>query len=743
MGRFSLLNLMRFVPRHGLLLLLIPSIFVAAMYYITRNDSDTYTSKARVYTGITSGTTIELNETKTDFKATNTAYDNLLNLIKSRSTIEAVAIKLLAQHMSLDSVHERIISKDKYAKLMDEVPDTVKALVVIGDPETTYQNLVRLKESDHTNYIYQLLNLDHTDYSIKEILKRIRVMRVSSSDFVDVEFEGDDPAICQNTLLILCNLFIKLNAEIKVNQSDTVVKYFEGELADATIHLDDAENELLEFNQRHSIINFYEQTKHIASEREGFEMEYQRIYMTNVGADAVLKNLSRKLDAQKSKLLSSIELVKLKDELAEVNFQISMKSITVDKRNTKYDNFQEVSKLKEKSLSLKERLASHINNIQILDHTEDNIEVAKLLEDWLESTIVFESSKAQLKAMDIKRLEFDKLYQLFAPLGATMKRLERKINIAEQEYLSLLHSLGLAKLRQQNAELKTNLKLIDKPYFPIKPQPSKRMTFIILAGIMGLVLVVSSILILEYLDTSLKTTENAQEKIGLKVSSIYPVIADQNKKIDYESLEDTGTNAMSRNIILAESKRERRSAPFVTLIFSTQENEGKTYLSEKLAHKFCQLGYKTLHISYDGDLAVRGDPCYRKIKYVIRDTLSKVSSIKDFDQHRAIGDFNQFDHIILELPGIINHPFPVKWASMVDQSFMVARANRMWSVADKNAIQLFTEANNGPEPMVILNGVKPLEMETVVGELPRKRSRLRIWVKNALLLRLNNKTSIA
>ena len=46
-----------------------------------------------------------------------------------------------------------------------------------------------------------------------------------------------------------------------------------------------------------------------------------------------------------------------------------------------------------------------------------------------------------------------------------MKRLERKIDIAEREYLSLLHSLGLAKLRQQNVELKSNLKLIEVPFF--------------------------------------------------------------------------------------------------------------------------------------------------------------------------------------------------------------------------------------------------------------------------------------
>ena len=56
----------------------------------------------------------------------------------------------------------------------------------------------------------------------------------------------------------------------------------------------------------------------------------------------------------------------------------------------------------------------------------------------------------------------------------------------------------------------------------------------------------------------------------------------------------------------------------------------------------------------------------------------------------------------------------------MDYMFLVARANRAWSDADRNALKLFNEATTGPEPTVILNGVKVLEMETVLGEVPKK-----------------------
>ena len=160
-----------------------------------------------------------------------------------------------------------------------------------------------------------------------------------------------------------------------------------------------------------------------------------------------------------------------------------------------------------------------------------------------------------------------------------MKRLERKIDIAEREYLSLLHSLGLAKLRQQNVELKSNLKLIEVPFFPISPKPSKRIMLVIVAAMAGFILVAFTILILEFLDGNLNTAPRAADKIGLEVSSIFPVISSKKKKIDYGYVQNKAVNAISRNVLLNQFKKEASKEPVVNLFFSTQEGEGKTFAS--------------------------------------------------------------------------------------------------------------------------------------------------------------------
>ncbi len=742
--KFNLLFFVRLLVRHIGLLVTMPIILASLVFHMTRDEPKIYNSKARVYTGIATGSNIELENTKIDFRATNTAYDNLLNLIKARTTIEIVGLKLFTQHMVLDSADIKIISREKYRNLMESVPDEVKQLVVKGDLEKTYDNFVKHKESNHTNYLYQLINLDHPDYSIEKILGRVGLRRISNSDFVDIQFESEDPAICQNTLLILCEVFVQLNADIKVNQSDAVVKYFRGQLNKSTDDLHDAEDELLDFNRTNNIINYYEQTKHIAAEKEEFEIKYFEVLRKFHASKAVLSTLESKLETHERKRISSQNIMEVRKELSTLNFEVSMKTLGMEKDSAQRQNdAKEVAKKMRRIEALEERLTSHIDTLYTTDYSTKSVASTSVLADWLQNTIEYEGYNAQLKVMEEKRLEFEELYQEFSPLGATMKRLERKIDIAEREYLSLLHSLGLAKLRQQNVELKSNIKLTEVPFYPISPKPSKRMLLVVVAGIVGFVLVAATILLLELLDGNLNTSKRAEDKIELKVSSIFPVIGRKKDKLDYQYLQNKAVNAISRNVILNQFKKEKEHEPVVNMLFSTQENEGKTFICRHLIAKLCELDYNILHITYDDeDLGLTGEH-YNKIVYEVSDKLYKISNIREFDTNQIITDFNTYNFVILEIPSIIKNPFPVKLASTMDYTFLVTRANRAWGDADKNALSLFNEATTGPEPTIILNGVKVLEMETVVGDLPKKRSLIRRWVKQIVQFRFFTKKTVA
>ena len=96
----KVIDVLRLLRKHLVLLLLTPIVLVVLVTFLTRKPSFTYSSETILYTGIASGTSVEMDKTLSFF-ATNTAFDNLINVIKSRETQQEVAIRLLAEHLMM------------------------------------------------------------------------------------------------------------------------------------------------------------------------------------------------------------------------------------------------------------------------------------------------------------------------------------------------------------------------------------------------------------------------------------------------------------------------------------------------------------------------------------------------------------------------------------------------------------------------------------------------------------------
>jgi uncharacterized protein involved in exopolysaccharide biosynthesis len=741
---FNLLFFVRLFFRHIALLLIVPIVLAFLVFYFTKNQPKTYSSKTRIYTGIASGSSIEVLENQRfDFFATNTAFDNLINIIKARNTLEETGLQLFVQHMIIDGPDPKIISVEKYQQLMEIVPDSIKVLVVKGEHQKTLNNFQKVKNSNHENFIYKLLNLKHPDYSADNLLEKIVVKRISNSDLVEITYTSEDPGICQNTLNILCDVFVRSYADMKVNQSDAVVKYFNQQLVVSSERLAEAEDELLEFNRSNNIINYYEQTKHIASQKEHFEMEYQTVQMNNEAAKSVIKVLESRMSSRQKLQLASQDVLETRNKISEINIKIAMKSL-----NLQLDSLatvkagKELAELQLQAEKLNEELRQALDTLYWVDNSIEGMPTNTILEDWLKNIIAYEGTNAQLIVLEQKKLEFRELYTLFAPLGATMKRLERKIDVAEKEYLSLLHSLSLAKLKQQNIELTSNLKMVDIPYFPIMPEPSKRKILVAVAGVMGFILVAFFILIFEFLDQNIKTSPRAQERTGLKVAAIFPKLSSKNKNIDYHYLQERAIDAIVRNVIFTSEIYKNQGNSSLNFFISTQNEEGKSFISSQLAKKLEVLGYKVLLLNYNV-IEKNQVKHFESFPYKIDNQFYLISKISELSPELDDDIVGKYDFVFVEIPNIINSAFPVRLMEKSDHIYLVCRANRPWTEADQNNLTKFREIIKEPEPVVILNGVEIQEMETFLGDLPRRRSFLRRVVKNILRLRFFSKNNIA
>lgn len=726
---FTIAQFIKLIQKYIYLLIAVPIIMASLVFLLTRNETKTYSSETVVYTGIASGASIvSQEESKVDFFGVKIVFDNLINIIESRETVEETGIRLLAQHLMIDESDPNIISKENYNELMKNVPDDVKALVVKGDTEKTVKNLKAYVTQSPDNYIYKLLHLKHPHYSARAI-SQIKVKRINNSDLVSIKYQNNDPGITQNTLRILTDVFIENYKDIKFNQSSDVVAYFERQVDEAQDRLRAAEDRLLKFNQDNNIINYYEQSKFIADQKEKLAVRISTIRMEKVSAEAAVKELESKLNNKEKIQISSGDIVKYRDQLSDITSKIaSLEGINKKVNNKKLDS------LKTKAAEIKSKLGEKISELQSYSKSKEGLDINTILGNWLENVIKLEETKARMSILAERKIDFDRTYKRFAPLGAKLKRIEREIGVAEEAYLSLLYSLSLAKLKQQNIELSTQAKVVDNPYFPIAPEPSKRKLLIIAAAMIGFLFTLALIIILEYLDTTIKTIERAEKLIGLEIAGAFPLLIRHNpKKLNFEFIKKRLIELIAQNIklnIKSNSKTKK------IILFSTQPVEGKTTIGSRLADKFAEFGNKTLYLNFKDEEKENSikQNSFDYAEYHIDDSLFEKENINE------LLDINEsdYDYIFLEIAAVLKKPYPVNIIKNADQIFLVVRANRSWQKADIKALDTIKEISV-LQPKTIVNGLELNQIEGVLGELPKKRSRIRRVIKKVLSFQINSR----
>jgi uncharacterized protein involved in exopolysaccharide biosynthesis len=726
--RFNLLYFIRLFLKHLYLIIAVPLILGTAVFFLTKDEPRTYSSQAIVYTSLASGNSIDL--TSLTFSTINTAFDNLMGIIKSRETLEEVGLRLFASHLLLDKNDPQIILPENYNELMKSIPDEIKKLKVAGNFEETYQKLYQFKKNSTNNYITNLVGKSHPYYGAGTIQGKLRVRRLQSSDNLELTFEASDPGICQNTLVFLIDVYRKAYLLQKASQSDNAVAYFESEVAKAAEKLRIAENELLSFNQENQIINYNEQSKFIAARKEQFEAGYQDVLKQNASSKAIIDLLERKMTPEDTRRIANSQLLTLRNQLAKINQDIAVGSLSTgqDLSASQKETLQNLSK---KSDDLKLQMKSVVDSLYGLNNSITGVPTKSLINDWISNVIDYEGTNAQLSTLETLRNDFIKIYSQYAPMGATMRRLERKINVYEDEYISLVKNLGLSKLKQQSAEASSGGTILDPPYYPSSPLADKSKIMILAASLLGFLITIFSILVIDFLDSTMRIAPKTEAETGLMVESIFPAVINKKQKIDLEYVERKSSEVLARRLMLHSLTNKNGEKPNIIIAFSTQEQEGKSFLLQRVSEQLSIIGHKVLFL-YPHQSIELTNVSFDHAQFIVSNNFYQISDIKGLVTPNFSPKWEIYDFIFVEFPGIINSSYPVNLFKTADHSFLVCRANRTWSKADANILAEVLEVTNPIKPKVLLNGVAIEEMETILGDLPRKRSRFRRLVKNLI-----------
>ena len=148
-----------------------------------------------------------------------------------------------------------------------------------------------------------------------------------------------------------------------------------------------------------------------------------------------------------------------------------------------------------------------------------------------------------------------------------------------------------------------NIRIVDEAMVPDNPYKPNKMLNLLIGFCVGCILGVLFIFIVEFLDKSIKTSEDLQDKLKISFLGFIPVNKIKKSQNEYEIMLKEGNFLLAeqvRNIrtMLGFALSDDRKAPF--LIASSLQSEGKSHLSVNLSVAFAQTQKKVLLI--DGDL---------------------------------------------------------------------------------------------------------------------------------------------
>lgn len=686
-------------------LIIAPLVVALFVYLQTNNTQRNYTTTCSIYTGIITGVNIlsESGITTTSYTQ-GSMMDNLLSIITADQTLKQVSLRLYARIMVYGDPNRdnKYVKASNYRHLYDrgqvihDLIDKTSTKDSINE-QRTYENLLAYETNDPSNYVYGIY-LWNLPYVNREALHKIDVRRSGDSDVLDVTYTTDDPGIAYQTLLILIDEFNKQYQELRFGETNNVIAYFRKELDKIGKELETAENILTDYRVENQVINYEEETKAVAALNRDYELQYwQSLNDYNV-SDSLKKELETRMQLHTEIIQNNNLFILYNNKISEINEKLAMAKYYPEETISQ----QTIDTLIHELDHNKTALAKSLEKMGYMKYNKEGISNQSVIEEWLKQVINYKKAEAELKVLNQRKLYMAQKYVHFAPIGSTLTRKERLVNINERRYLAILDALNAALLRQKSIQMNSaSLKVMNEPFYPLAPSSvSKRKLLTIGAYVAALIFTIFFFLIIEILDHTLHNVFKAEQLTGCRVLGAFTrqlSLGARRYNKEYTSL----SAQTLCNSIVTYFKPDQNN---IINLICNEPGEGKSYIMEQIAQQFTERGFDVTQLSWQNEFQTDAQAFIQSFNLKDLDSDEK-SNLKD-------------KVIIVEYPSLKDAALTTNILQNVSLNLQIADSRRTWRNTDQLLFERTKEMCKETPLFLVLNYTKRDAAEDVNGLMP-------------------------
>lgn len=498
----ELKNFWKIIRKHKYGIMLIPVLVMLITFLLVRNLPNTYISKSRLSAGLTDGSQqILVGKDGPGESKINQTFSNLLQTMQLKTVYDQVSYLLI--------LHDLTAKGDLYrpeSKLLKQLnPQARQHAIEVYQKHYETRQALSLYDQDQKGLNEVLKSMKYDADALKD---KIHIYRIENSDFIDIEYESENPVLSAFVVNTLSKEFISYYSGVTQQNGKKSVDFLSGVVMQKKQDLDAKMENLKNYKINQHVLNLNEQAKSIFAQIADFETRLETAQKEVVANSGAMSDIDAKLDPNDRLVMEMInkDIIATQEKLSLLN--------------EKYIKSNFDRNIKQVINSLKDTLNQRINlsTDRLIQNPKSSKEsmISQKLKLQFELDLARNSIESYRHAIETLNLKLDKL----VPREAVIQAYESDIAVASQEYMEILKKYNDANMDLNAA---VHIKQIEMA-IPGMKQPSKKMMLVGLSGMVTIVFYLLVLFVLFYLDDSIKNSRDLSLRTDQKVLGFLPVI---------------------------------------------------------------------------------------------------------------------------------------------------------------------------------------------------------------------------
>jgi capsular exopolysaccharide synthesis family protein len=418
----------------------------------------------------------------------------------------------------------------------------------------------------------------------------LRLGIIPKTRIIEIRYANPDPQLAAKVVNTIVNVYVEQNFKTKFDSAMQTSDWLSKQLTDLQLKVETSQEKLVRYQREHGILGIDEKQNIVTAKLDELNRE-----LTSAEADRIQKEARYRLSLSGSPELiagsdSNTLLGRLRQQESELRTQIAQAEVQMGPAHPR------IKDLNNQLVQVQSSLRGEID--KLAGRIRTDYQTASQRESMLRGAM--EGQKQQANKLNESAIEYSLL--------------KRDVDTNRQLYEGLLQKLKEASV---SAGLKSsNIRVVDVARVPLAPSKPDKRRNVMLALAMGLVGGVVLAFLLEAVDNTVRTPEQAQAITTLPSLGIIPATSNMMLRAQQKALPDKGKSKEGVELVtyrrpksdISESYRALRTAillsasgapPKVMLVTSALPQEGKTTTSINTAVVLAQKGARVLLIDAD------------------------------------------------------------------------------------------------------------------------------------------------